>query len=124
MNRPVAASAAADAAEKAPHASPSQTRRVTSGEVSSASRVVAEAGAFAVVLAAAAPPTEAAVVVLPAKSGIGGAAGRGVAAGRAAEVVTGGVATGRAAGEVVACGVAAGFAPVAGAFAVGPATGE
>src|SRR6266540_3478782 len=70
MNRPVAASAAADAAEKAPHARPSQTRRVKSGEVSSASRAaVLAAAAGAAGLAAAAPPGEATFVVLPARSG-------------------------------------------------------
>src|ERR1044071_59641 len=74
MNRPVAASAAAEAAENAPHARPSQARRVSKGEVSSASRVVA-AGLAAVVVAAlaAAPPADAAVVVLPARSGMGAA---------------------------------------------------
>src|SRR5438105_14574804 len=67
MKRPVAESAATDAAVKAPHATPSQTRRVTSGDVSSGSR--------ALTLAAVA----AAVVVLPDKStaGIVGAGGRG-----------------------------------------------
>ena len=38
MKRPVAASAAAEAAENAPHARPIQARRVRSGDVSSASR--------------------------------------------------------------------------------------
>ena len=38
MKRPVAASAAADAAENAPQASPIQARRVSSGDVSSAAR--------------------------------------------------------------------------------------
>src|SRR6185503_21343505 len=61
MNRPVAASAAAEAAEKAPHASPIQARRVSSGDVSSASRFDVLAGAGAAVLAAA-PPGEATVV--------------------------------------------------------------
>src|SRR6185436_12404846 len=112
MNRPVAASAAADAAENAPQARPIQARRLRSGDVSSASRVLAFAAAGAVVaaLAAAAPPVDAMLVVLPARSGIGAAGGRGAAAGRAA-------------GVVVACGVAAGFAPVAGALAVAPAAG-
>src|SRR6187399_3708195 len=66
MKRPVAASAAADAAENAPHARPSHARRLRSGEVSSAARAVA-AGLAAVVTAAlaAAPPADAAVVVLP-----------------------------------------------------------
>src|SRR5436190_945459 len=78
MNRPVAASAAADAAENAPHASPIQARRLRSGDVSSASRVAvfAAAGAGA---AAALPPGDAALVVLPARSGIGAAGGRGAA---------------------------------------------
>jgi hypothetical protein len=70
MKRPVAASAAADAAEKAPQARPIQARRVSSGEVSSGSRVAA-AVADAVAVRAAAPPGEAAVVVRPAKSGAG-----------------------------------------------------
>src|SRR4051794_32331141 len=86
MKRPVAASAAAEAAENAPHARPSQARRVSSGDVSSGSRVAvfAVAGAGAV-RAAAAPPVDATEVVLPARSGIGAAAGRGAtaAAGRA-----------------------------------------
>src|SRR5882672_10893207 len=81
MKRPVAASAAAEAAENAPHARPIHARRVSSGEVSSASRVVAFAAAGAVVvLAADAPPADAADVVLPARSGMGAGAGRGAAA--------------------------------------------
>src|SRR5688572_8558238 len=59
MKRPVAASAAADAAENAPHAIPTQMRRVTSGELWSGSRELT----FAAVAAA--------VVVLPARSGAG-----------------------------------------------------
>src|SRR5499425_2656212 len=77
MKRPVAASAAADAAENAPHASPIHARRVNNGDVSSGSRVAALATAAAGVFAAAAPPADAAVVVLPARSGIGAAGGRG-----------------------------------------------
>src|SRR5688572_15706399 len=50
MNRPVAASAAADAAENAPQAIPSQTLRVTSGEVSSGSRELTLAAAAAAVV--------------------------------------------------------------------------
>src|SRR5436853_3943267 len=69
MKRPVAASAAADAAENAPQARPSHWRRLSSGDVSSASRPVAAAvagfAAGAAVLAAA-PPADAAVVVRPA----------------------------------------------------------
>src|SRR5918992_5174117 len=61
MKRPVAASAAAEAAENAPHAMPSQTRRVTRGELSSGSRELT----FAAVAAA--------VVVLPARFGAGAA---------------------------------------------------
>src|SRR5205807_3987320 len=86
MNRPVAARAAADAAENAPHARPIQARRVRSGEVSSGSRAgaaglaAATAAAGAGALAAAAPPGEATVVVLPAISGGATAAGRGAAA--------------------------------------------
>src|SRR5712671_8036732 len=101
MKRPVAASAAADAAENAPHASPIQARRVNSGDVSSGSRVAAFAAAGAVVaVRAAAPPGDATFVVLPARSGIGAGAGRG-AAGFAA--------------CAPAAGVAGGVAPVAGA---------
>src|SRR5688572_6563970 len=59
MKRPVAASAAADAAENAPHAIPSQMRLVTSGELSSGSRELI----FAAVAAA--------VVVFPARSTAG-----------------------------------------------------
>src|SRR5437773_9065742 len=84
MKRPVAASAAADAAVNAPHASPIHARRVRSGDVSSGSRVVAFAAAGAGALTAAAPPGDAGVVVFPARSGIGAAGGRGAAAGRAA----------------------------------------
>src|SRR5438874_63328 len=72
MNRPVAASAAADAAENAPHARPIQARRVRSGDVSSASRVVAGAGTAL----AAAPPSDATVVVRPARLGAAAAGGR------------------------------------------------
>src|SRR3954463_6287020 len=94
MKRPVAASAAADAAENAPHASPSHARRVRSGEVSSGSRVAAlaaagggggggaaafGAGGDGVAVRAAAPPDDATDVVLPARSGIGAGAGRGAA---------------------------------------------
>src|SRR6266480_3249749 len=74
MNRPVAASAAADAAENAPHARPIQARRVSRGEVSSGSRVAVFAVAAGAVLAAA-PPGDATLVVLPARSGIGAAGG-------------------------------------------------
>src|SRR5712664_4001623 len=115
MNRPVAASAAADAAENAPQARPIQARRVSRGEVSSGSRVAAFAVAGAVAALAAAPPGDATLVVLPARSGIGAAGGRGAGAGRAAGVVAAagpGAGVGRAAAVVVACGVAAAFAPV------------
>src|SRR5437899_12801769 len=63
MKRPVAASAAADAAEKAPHARPIHARRVRSGDVSSGSRVAA-AGAAAGVARTGEPPGDAAEVVL------------------------------------------------------------
>src|SRR5438874_10314762 len=67
MKRPVAANAAADAAENAPQASPSHARRERSGEVSSASRLaVADLAAGAVVARAAWPPGDAMFVVLPA----------------------------------------------------------
>src|SRR5438552_15886952 len=106
MNRPVAASAAADAAENAPQASTIHARRLRSGDVSSGSRVAAFAGAGA---AAARPPGDAAFVVLPARSGIGAAGGRG-AAGFAA------------CGAAAAAGFgAAGVAPVA--DALGPVPG-
>src|SRR5882724_903614 len=75
MNRPVAASAAADAAENAPHARPIHARRVRRGEVSSGSRVAVLAGFAAAVVAAAfaaAPPADATDVVFPARSGTGG----------------------------------------------------
>jgi hypothetical protein len=76
MNRPVAASAAADAAENAPQATPSHMRRVRSGEVSSASA--------AGLPGAAARVTGAAIdVVFPATS-TAGAAGLGGGAGFAA----------------------------------------
>src|SRR5436190_7148994 len=96
MKRPVAASAATEAAANAPHDRPIQARRVRSGEVSSGSRVAAGAPAVAVATrAAAAPPGDAAVVVLPTRSGTGAAGGRG-ATGRAAAA-----GAGRAAGVVV-----------------------
>src|SRR6185295_9162794 len=69
MKRPVAASAAAEAAENAPQANPSQARRESSGDVSSGSRVAVLAVAAAGALTAAAPPGDAALVVLPARSG-------------------------------------------------------
>src|SRR3982074_3479719 len=62
MKRPVAASAAADAAENAPHARPSHARRVSSGDVSSGSRVAAFAAPGAVAVLAAAPPGDATLV--------------------------------------------------------------
>src|ERR1700736_1242584 len=87
MKRPVAESAATDAAVNEPHARPSHTLRDTSGEVSSGSRVVI----FAAVAAA--------VVVLPDRftAGGGGAAGLG---GAGCAAATGGAAgaTGLAAG--------------------------
>src|SRR5690348_16591568 len=83
MNRPVAASAAAEAAANAPHDRPIQARRVKSGDESSGSRA-AVAAAGAVVARAAAPPGDAGDVVLPARSGTGAAGGRGATAGRAA----------------------------------------
>src|SRR5437867_8447152 len=70
MKRPVAASAAAEAAENAPHARPIQARRDKSGELSSGSRPPAVATAGLAVAGAAAfaaaPPADAAVVVFPA----------------------------------------------------------
>src|SRR5947209_6931467 len=80
MKRPVAASAAADAAENAPQARPIQAQRLSGGEVSSASR----AAAFAA--AGAAGAFAAGDVVLPARSGSGAAAGRGAGAGLPAAV--------------------------------------
>src|SRR5947208_4009954 len=79
MKRPVAASAAADAAENAPQARPSHWRRFSSGDVSSASRPGAATAGFAAgaLVRAAAPPADAAVVVLPARSGIGAGGGLG-----------------------------------------------
>src|SRR5262245_23557350 len=129
MNRPVAARAAAEAAENAPHASPIQALLVKSGDVSSGSRVAAAAGAAGVVVRAATPPGEAAFVVLPARSGIGAAGGRGAGAGRAAwpaAVGTAPVARAAAAtagspppGTGRSCGVPAGLAPVGGALGAG-----
>src|SRR5450755_3401198 len=80
MNRPVAASDAAVAAENVPQARPIQARRESRGDVSSASRVLAFAAAAAGAgFAAAAPPAEATDVVLPARSGTAAAGGRGAA---------------------------------------------
>src|SRR5688572_6203703 len=103
MNRPVAASAAADAAVNAPHAMPSQIRRVTSGELSSGSREVT----FAAVAAA--------VVVLPARSTAGGggtlgamgAAGFGAIGAAGAPGAAGAADFGAAAGAMGAPGAAA-----------------
>src|SRR5437867_2511589 len=130
MNRPVAARAAADAAEKAPHARPIHARRVRSGEVSSGSRPGAAAagfaaGAGAAVVLAAAPPADATVVVLPARSGMAAAGGLG-AAGRtgcapvaaAAAAVVEFETSEAPAGAGFTCGVAAGLAPVGGALGV------
>src|ERR1700704_2152297 len=101
MKRPVAASAAADAAGNAPHASPIQARRVRRGDVSSAARPPATAGLAAAGIATAAlawaPPIDAAVVVLPARSGSGAAGGLGAdgfAAGAAAGAGAGAVPSG------------------------------
>ncbi len=121
MKRPDAASAAAHAAEKAPHDSPIHARRVKSGEVSSGSRPVATAvaGLAVAARAAAAPPDDATLVVLPARSGIGTAGGRGAGAGLAFGIGAAPVAAAADAvaasatpgGVGVTCGVAAGFAP-------------
>src|SRR5215217_2601558 len=122
MKRPVAASAAADAAEKAPHARPSHTRRVNKGEASSASRPAAAAAGFAVAARAAAPPGDAALVVFPARSGIGAAGALGAGAGRAAgaapvfAAAAAVAASAAPSGVGLTCGVAAGFAPVGGAL--------
>src|SRR5262245_54435648 len=133
MNRPVAASAAADAAENAPHARPIHARRVSSGDVSSGSRPGAAVAVFAAGAGrtAAAPPADATVVVLPARSGTAAAGGLGAGAGRAACAPgwTGGAPVAAAAAAVVGadvsgvlacagltCGVAAGLAPVGGAL--------
>src|SRR5262245_16451296 len=138
MKRPVAASAATEAAANAPHDRPIQARRVRSGDESSGSRVAVAAPAVAVATrAAAAPPGDAADVVLPARSGDGAAGGRAATgraaaagapapAGRAAAAgaAAPGAGAGRAAGVVVCCGVAAGLAPVGGALAVCPACGD
>src|SRR5207249_6519876 len=117
MKRPVAASAAADAAENAPHARPIQARRVRSGDVSSGSRAgagLAAAAAGAVVRAAAAPPADATVVVLPAMSAAGAGAGFGgtAAAGRAPVAAAARAAAASCApgGVGFTCGVAAGLA--------------
>src|SRR6202023_675002 len=124
MKRPVAASAAADAAANAPHARPIQARRLSSGDMSSASRppAVAAAGFAAGIaaLAAARPPAEAPFVVLPPRSGTGDAGGLGAGAGRAAAP---GAACGAAAPGAAAFAGATGgaSAPDAGRAATGPA---
>src|SRR5262249_6541134 len=100
MNRPVAASAAADAAENAPHASPIHARRIRSGAVPSASRVAALAAAAGAGFAAAAPPGDAADVVLPARSGTGAAGGRGAAGLAAWAAAAGAAGAGDGAGAV------------------------
>src|SRR5688572_3772277 len=86
MKRPVAARAAADAAENAPQAMPSHIRRVTSGELSSGSRELT----FAAVAAA--------VVVFPATltAGGGGTLGATGAGGFAARGAIGAAAAGAA----------------------------
>src|SRR5919106_732339 len=105
MKRPVAASAAADAAENAPHAIPSQMRLVTSGELSSGSRELI----FAAVAAG--------VVVFPARSTAG-------TAGLGATGATGFGATGAAAvGATGATGFGATGAAAAGAIGAAGATG-
>src|SRR5579864_1046495 len=124
MNRPVAASAAADAAENAPQASPIQARRVRSGDVSSGSRVIAGAAG-----AAALADGAAAVVVLPCRSGIGAGAGLGAAGLAACGVApapapapaTTATAGAAAAGFGTDGGAAAGFAPADGAVGRVPA---
>src|SRR5256885_5633988 len=121
MKRPVAASAAAEAAENAPHARPIQARRVSSGDVSSGSRVAAFAAGAAAAVRAAAPPGDATFVVLPARSGIGTGAGRGAAGFAVARVApvaapAAAVAGASPPGTGLCCGVAAGFAPVGGAL--------
>src|SRR5438067_2539055 len=123
MNRPVAASAAADA----PHARPIHARRVRSGDVSSGSRAGAAAAVFAGAGAgaalAAAPPAEATVVVLPARSGPAAGGGFGTT-GRAgcapvAAAAAAVAASDAPAGAGLTCGGAAGLAPVGGALGIG-----
>src|SRR5215203_6418057 len=110
MNRPVAANAAADAAENAPHAMPSQMRRVNSGELSSGSRELTLAAVAA------------AVVVLPARStagaaGLGGTGGVGFGATGAAAAAAAGTATVCATGATgFATAGATGATGAAGAF--------
>src|SRR5262249_41105633 len=101
MKRPVAARAAADAAENAPQARPSQARRVSSGDVSSGSRVAAAALAGAGTVRAAAPPADATDVVFPARSGIGAGAGRGAAAAAGFAACAAAAGAGRADGVAV-----------------------
>src|SRR5262245_28047533 len=121
MNRPVAASAAAVAAENAPQARPIHARRVKSGDVSSGSRVAAALAAGA----GARAPADAAVVVFPARSGIGAAGGlatTGLAACAPAPAPTpAAAAAGAAAGRGTAAG--AGLAPAGAAAGVAPAGG-
>src|SRR5918995_4148674 len=95
MNRPVAASAAAEAAVNAPHATPIHARRPMSGEVSSSSFAAGAAAGFFVAVAAA-------VVTLPARSAAGtaGAAGRGGTAGRGCAAAAAAAGTAGAVGGV------------------------
>src|SRR5688572_6461532 len=100
MKRPVAASAAAEAAENAPHAMPSHMRLVTSGELSSGSRELTLAAVAA------------AVVVLPARStagaaGLGGTGGVGLGAAGAPAAEAAGTAAVGAPGATGATGFAA-----------------
>src|SRR5262245_51378770 len=92
MKRPVAASAATEAAVNAPQATPIQARRDISGEVSSSSAPAAAAAGFF----AGAPTTG--DVTLPARSagGTAGAAGRGGTAGRGCAPAAGAAAAGGA----------------------------
>src|SRR3989442_7734540 len=101
MKRPVAASAATEAAVRAPQATQIQARRDINGDVSSSSAAAAT-GFFAGV------PTTG-DVTLPARSagGTAGAAGRGGTAGRACAPAAGGVPAG-AAGRAAAPAGAAG----------------
>src|SRR5918912_1447438 len=119
MKRPVAASAAADAAENAPHARPIHARRVRSGDVSSGSRVdaVAVAGVLAAAGAGVLAAAAAAVVVFPARSGNATGAGRGAAGRTACAPAAAG------AGMVAVAPVAAAAAAVAGASPPGTPTG-
>src|SRR5688572_21999828 len=97
MKRPVAANAAAEAAENAPHAMPSHMRLVTSGELSSGSRELTLAAVAAAVVVLPARSTAGLATVAPAgaevaTAGLGGTGDAGLGATGAAVAAAGGTA--------------------------------